>query len=91
MYRQFNIQQLYALPTLCLCVLYRSENKQRLFPYAALTDWYIITVAQCLKRGTDWVFKSNICISAIKLLVIGWRDRRKEAYEIGLLVRSFPN
>jgi len=30
MYQQFNIQQLYALPTLYLCVLYLSENKQRL-------------------------------------------------------------
>jgi hypothetical protein len=25
----FIIQQLYALPTLCICVLYLSENKQR--------------------------------------------------------------
>ena len=32
MYQQFNIQQLYALPTLYLCVLYLSENKQRLVP-----------------------------------------------------------
>ena len=32
MHRQFNIQQLYALPTLYLCVLYLSENKQRLVP-----------------------------------------------------------
>ena len=30
MYQQFNIQQLYVLPTLYLCVLYLSENKQRL-------------------------------------------------------------
>jgi hypothetical protein len=29
-HHQFNIQQLYALPTLYLCVLYLSENKQRL-------------------------------------------------------------
>ena len=28
-----NIQQLYALPTLYLCVLYLSENKQRLVPF----------------------------------------------------------
>ena len=27
MYHHFNIQQLYALPTLYLCVLYSSENK----------------------------------------------------------------
>ena len=29
MYHQFNIQQLYVLPTLYLCVLYLSENKQK--------------------------------------------------------------
>jgi len=27
-HQQFNIQQLYALPTLYLCILYLSENKQ---------------------------------------------------------------
>jgi hypothetical protein len=32
MHKQFKIQQLYALPTLYLCVLYLSENKQRLVP-----------------------------------------------------------
>jgi hypothetical protein len=31
MHHQFNIQQLYAQPTLYLCVLYLSEDKQRLF------------------------------------------------------------
>jgi hypothetical protein len=35
MYHQFNIQQLYVLPTLYLCVLYLSENKQRLVPLTA--------------------------------------------------------
>ena len=35
MHHQFNIQQLYALPTLYLCVLYLSENKQRLVPITA--------------------------------------------------------
>jgi len=34
-HHQFNIQQLYALPTLCLCVLYLSENKQRQVPLTA--------------------------------------------------------
>ena len=38
----FNIQQLYVLPTNCiLSVLCGSENKQRLFPYTALTDWFL--------------------------------------------------
>jgi len=35
MHHQFNIQQLYALPTLYLCVLYLSENKQWLVPLTA--------------------------------------------------------
>jgi hypothetical protein len=35
MHHQFNIQQLYALPALYLCVLYSSENKQRLVPLTA--------------------------------------------------------
>ena len=35
MHRQFNIQQLYVLPALYLCVLYLSENKQRLAPLTA--------------------------------------------------------
>ena len=35
MHQQFNIQQLYVLTTLYLCVLYLSENKQRLVPLTA--------------------------------------------------------
>jgi hypothetical protein len=34
-HQQFNIQQLYVLPTLYSCVLYLSENKQRLVPLTA--------------------------------------------------------
>jgi hypothetical protein len=34
-HHQFNIQQLYYMPTLYLCVLYLSENKQRLVPLTA--------------------------------------------------------
>jgi hypothetical protein len=35
MHQQFNIQQLYVLPALYLCVLYLSESKQRLVPLTA--------------------------------------------------------
>jgi hypothetical protein len=35
MHQQFNIQQLYALPTLYLFVFHLSENKQRLVPLTA--------------------------------------------------------
>jgi hypothetical protein len=35
LHKQFNIQQLYVLSTMYLCVLYLSENKQRLVPLTA--------------------------------------------------------
>jgi len=35
MHHEFNIQQLYALPTLYLWVFYLSENKQQLVPLTA--------------------------------------------------------
>ena len=56
MNHQFNIQQLYALPTLYLCVLYLSENKQRLVSQHKLIGFYNRD-EKCLLRGTDWVFQ----------------------------------
>jgi len=38
MYHQIKIQTFSFLPTLYLCVSYGAENKERLFPYTALTD-----------------------------------------------------
>jgi hypothetical protein len=39
---RFYIQQFYVLPTqLCLCVLCGSQNKQPLFPYTTLNDWFL--------------------------------------------------
>jgi len=53
---RFNMNWFYVLPTqLYLCVLYGSENKQRLFPYTALNEFYNRD-GVCLLRGTDWVF-----------------------------------
>ena len=34
--------------TVYLCVLCGSENKQRLFPYTALTDCFFITETECV-------------------------------------------
>jgi len=54
MYHQFTIQQCYVLPTqLCLCVMYGSENKQRLFPYIALAAGFYNRYGVCLLRGTS--------------------------------------
>jgi hypothetical protein len=41
MYHQFIIQQFCVLPTQFIYVLCGSENKQRLFPYTALTDFFL--------------------------------------------------
>jgi len=39
---RFSITKSYVLPTqLYLCVLCGSDNKQRLFPYTTLTDWFV--------------------------------------------------
>ena len=63
MYRQFNIQQLYVLPTqLYLCVLCGSENKQPLFPYTTLADLHYNRDGVCLLSGTD-------CVVGYKLLL----------------------
>jgi hypothetical protein len=37
----FNIKKFYVVPTLPLCVLYGSQNKQQLLPYKTLRDWFL--------------------------------------------------
>ena len=68
MHYQFNIQQLYALPTLYLCVLYLSENKQQLVPYHKLMGFYNRD-EKCLLRSTNCVFKESSLRFIIKELV----------------------
>ena len=61
-----------SVHTVCLCVLCGSENKQRLFPYTALTDWsvritetervYCAVRAECL-----YTMRVNFRISRIKI------------------------
>ena len=57
MYRQFNIQQFYVLPTQCIfviCVDLRTNSDY--FPVQhSLTGSYK-REGVCLLRGTDWVF-----------------------------------
>jgi hypothetical protein len=56
-HHQFNIQQLYALPTLYLCVLYLSKNKQQLRHLQHKLNGFYNRDEKCLQRGTDWIFK----------------------------------
>jgi hypothetical protein len=55
-HQQFNIQQLYALPTLYLCVLYLSEKNGVCHLQHKLIGFYNRD-EKCLQRGTDWGFK----------------------------------
>ena len=57
MYHQFNIQQLYALPTLYLCVfIYLRTNSDLCHLQHKLIGFYNRD-EKCLQRGTDWGFK----------------------------------
>ena len=49
--------KLYTLSTLYLCVLYLSENKQRLVPLTDKLIGFYNRDEKCLQRGTDWGFK----------------------------------
>jgi hypothetical protein len=49
----FNIKISYVVPTLRLCVLYGSQNKQQLLPYKTLRDWLYNLGGECLQRGTQ--------------------------------------
>jgi hypothetical protein len=58
MYRQFFIQQFYVLPTmhLCVCVDFRKKTIISLY---SINLFDFKTEAECLLRGTNWVFKSD--------------------------------
>ena len=58
----FNIQKFYVMLTLRLCVLYGSQNKQRLLPYTSLADWFCITEVEsvyCAVR-TESLYKTHV-------------------------------
>ena len=58
MHHQFNIQQLYALPTHCIYVfcIYLRTNSDLCHLQHKLIGFYNRD-EKCLQRGTDWVFK----------------------------------
>jgi hypothetical protein len=37
----FNVQKLYIVVTMGLCVFYESHNKQQPLPYTSLKDWFL--------------------------------------------------
>ena len=69
---RFNIQQLYALPTLYLCVLYLSENKQQLVATYSINwlDFYNRdkNVYSAVRTGS---LNKAVCASSLKGPPIG--------------------
>ena len=61
--------------TVYLFVLCGSENIQRLFPYTALTDWFVQTETECLLRGTDWnfIYNSVFCPHSVYIFCVDLR------------------
>jgi hypothetical protein len=59
MHQQFNIQQLYTLPTLYLCVfcICLRTNSDLCHLHKKLIGFYNRD-EKCLQRGTDWVFNT---------------------------------
>ena len=57
MHHQFNIQQLHALPTLYLCVLYYLRTNSDLCHLQHKLIGFYNRDEKFLQRGTDWVFK----------------------------------
>jgi hypothetical protein len=56
MHQQFNIQQLYFLPTKYLYLLYLSENKQKIVSHLKQVGFYNRD-EKYLLGGIKWVFK----------------------------------
>ena len=59
-YRQFNIQQFYVLPTQCIyvfCVDLRTDSDY--FPVQHWLTGFYNRDGECLLRGTDWIIKKS--------------------------------
>ena len=66
MYHQSNIKQIYNLPTIYLCVLCGSENKEQLFPYTTVTltkaNHYIISFHSVSNISLSTLFSKTFCL-----------------------------
>jgi hypothetical protein len=75
--KKFNIHQLYTLPTLYLCFLYLSENKQRLVPLKhKLIGFYnrMKSVYSAVRTGS---LNEVVCASSLKVNALQKRDKTK--------------
>jgi hypothetical protein len=66
-----NTQQLYVLPTMFLCVLCGSKKKQRLFPYTALTDCFLLPMQRVFTE------RYGLCLQLRQVQFRPLRDTRE--------------
>jgi len=63
--------------TLYLCVLCGSENKQRLFPYTALTGWVYSRDGECVycavRTGSFNTIQVNVSIYGVQMVTHAWQ------------------
>ena len=57
MHHQFNIQQMYDLPTIFMCFVFIWEQTATCATYSIKLIGFYNRDEKCLQRGTDWVFK----------------------------------
>jgi hypothetical protein len=70
MHQQFNIQQLFALPTLYLCVLYLLISNSDLCQLQHKLIGFYNREEKCQLRGTDWGFKWSSLLFTFKALIV---------------------
>ena len=96
MYHQFNVHKSHVLPTqLYLCVLCGSENKQRLFPYTALTGWFVKPRFNSLKLSGHYMYhqfnvhKSHVLPTQLYLCVLCVSENKQRLFPYTALTDLF--
>ena len=86
---RFNIQQFYMVITLCLCIVYGSQNRQRILLYTALTDWPYNRGGNCLLQGTDWfLIWSRLCLVFTRLKLNQSRENHSFPSEKTIIITT---
>jgi len=86
-------KEFHVLPTqLYLCVLCGSQNKQPLFPYTTLTDWFFCNRdGECLLRGTGWIFVYNFAWIPVLWSLGSHTHKYIQTYKPSVLLSHCPS
>jgi len=80
------LKKFYVLPTQCTCIyvfcMDLRKKKQRLFPYTALTDWFLFLGEFAKLREASISFAISVRLSAWEQLGSHWMDFHEISYLI---------